>query len=99
MGATNQVQKQGFAPAPPALAVAASKTEDGKVKLTWRAAPESNQLHLETRSGSGEFAALVTISGKDKDWTGDLPAGTEIRIVAQSGDRRAKPSNVAKVEA
>ena len=99
VGATNVVQTPGYAPAPPALGLAAAKTEDGKVKITWRAAPEASQLHLETRSGSGEFTALATISGKDKDWTGNLPTGTEIRIVAQSGDRRAKPSNVAKVEA
>ena len=99
VGAISEAQKPGYAPAPPALNLAAAKTEDGKVKLTWRAAPESIQLHLETRSGSGGFAALATISAKDKDWTGELSAGTEIRIVAQSGDRRAKPSNVAKVEA
>jgi len=99
VGATNEPQKPGYAPAPPALGLVVAKTEDGKVKLTWRAAPESAQLHLESRLGGGDFSALATISGKDKDWTGELPAGTEVRIVAQSGDRRAKPSNVAKVEA
>ena len=99
VGATNEPQKTGYAPAPPALGVAAAKTEDGKVKLTWRAAPEVSQLHLETRAETGEFSALATISAKEKDWTGELPVGTEVRIVAQSGDRRAKPSNAAKVEA
>lgn len=97
-GATSAAQKPDYAPAPPALGLSASKTDDGKVKLAWRAAPESNLLHLETRTGTSEFVALATIPGKDKEWIGDLAAGTEIRLVAQSGERKAKPSNIAKVE-
>jgi NADH:ubiquinone oxidoreductase subunit E len=98
-GASNSVQAPDYAPPPPALGLSASRTEDGKIKLAWRAAPESTQLHIETCSGSGEFSVLGSVSGKDKDWTGDIAAGTEVRIVAQSGQRRAKPSNVVKVEA
>lgn len=99
VGATNAVQAPDYAPAPPALGLSATKTEDGKTKLAWRAAPESTQLHIETRAGTGEFAVLGSISGKDKDWSGDIAPGTEVRIVAQSGQRRAKPSNIVKVEA
>lgn len=98
-GATTSPQKAGYAPAAPALGVAVARTEDGKVKLTWRAAPETSMLHIEVRGGAGEFAALASIPGKDKEWIGEIAAGTEVRIVAQSGDRRAKPSNIAKVEA
>jgi NADH:ubiquinone oxidoreductase subunit E len=97
-GATSAAQRPDYAPAPPALGVAVSRTEDGKVKVVWRAAPESNQLHLESRAGTGDFKLLATMTGKDKEWLGELSAGTEVRVVAQSGERRAKPSNVAKVE-
>lgn len=99
VAATSAPQKPDYAPAPPALGVAVAKTEEGKAKVTWRAAPESNQLHMESRSGAGEFKLVASFSGKEKEWVGELSAGTEVRIVAQSGERRAKPSNVAKVEA
>ena len=95
-GAVSAVQG-AYAPPPPALGLAASRTEDGKVKITWRAAPEVVSLHLETRAGSGEFAALASLTGKDKEWIGDLSAGTEVRLVAESANGRAKPSNIAKV--
>lgn len=96
MGAGSAVQG-AYAPPPPALGLAASRTDDGKVKITWRAAPEVVSLHLETRAGSGEFAALASLTGKDKEWIGDLSVGTEVRLVAESANGRAKPSNIAKV--
>ena len=34
-----------------------------------------------------------------RPWVGELAAGTEIRIVAETGSKRAKPSNIAKVGA
>jgi len=97
-GATGAVsEKQGnYAPVPPALGVALARTEDGKARLTWRAAPEVTSLHLESRTGTADFAPLATLSGKDKEWVGDLPAGTEVRIVAETAAGRAKPSNIAK---
>lgn len=98
-GATTAAQKPDYAPAPPALGVAAQKTDDGKVKITWRADSGVTALHLETRLGSGEFANLATLSGKDKEWVGELASGTEVRVVSESQGRRAKPSNIAKVEA
>lgn len=97
-GASSATQAS-YAPPPPALGVAASRTEDGKVKVTWRAAPEVSALHLETRSGATEFVALASLTGKDKEWVGELAAGTEIRIVAETASKRAKPSNIAKVVA
>jgi len=97
-GATSAVQGI-YAPPAPALGLGSSRTEDGKVKLSWRAAPETTTFHLETRSGSGEFAALASLSGKDKEWIGELAVGTEVRLVAESAVGRAKPSNIAKVVA
>lgn len=96
IGAVSAVQGT-YAPPPPALGLAASRTEDGKVKITWRAAPEVVALHLETRTGSGDFTALASLTGKDKEWIGDLSVGTEVRLVAESANGRAKPSNIAKV--
>jgi NADH:ubiquinone oxidoreductase subunit E len=100
-GANTTVQTKTYAPAPPALGVSAVRTEDGKVKLTWRAAPEVTTLHIEKQAvGASDFVAAASISGKDKEWLDDAPAGTSYRIVAESGDgRKAKVSNVAKVEA
>jgi len=97
-GATSQVQGV-YAPPPPALGVAIARTEDGKAKITWRAAPEVSALHIESRTGATEFVALASLTGKDKEWVGDLPAGTEVRIVAETAGKKAKPSNIAKAVA
>lgn len=97
-GATSAVQGS-YAPPPPALCVVAVRNEEGMVKLTWRAAPETSSLHIETRSGSTEFVAVATVAGKDKEWVGEIAPGTEIRIVAETAGKRAKPSNIAKVVA
>ncbi|MCB9496262.1 MAG: NAD(P)H-dependent oxidoreductase subunit E [Fibrobacteria bacterium] len=94
-GASAEVQGS-YAPPPPALAVTASNVEEGRTKVTWKAAPETTVLHLETRQGGGEFAEVASLSGKDKEWIGELPAGAEIRIVAETAGVRAKPSNIAK---
>lgn len=95
VGASAQVQGV-YAPPPPALGLAASRTDDGRTKLVWRAAPEVTSLHIETRDGEAEFSPLATLSGKDKEWIGDLPADVEVRIVAETAGVRAKPSNIAK---
>lgn len=96
-GATSQAQ--GFyAPVPPALGVAAVRTDDGKVKLTWRAAPETTTLHIEKKTGS-DFAVAASISGKEKEWLDDAAEGTEYRIVTETAQGRGKASNVAKAPA
>lgn len=98
-GADTIAQKPDYAPAPPVLGLTVQKTDDGKVKVVWRADAGVSALHLESRVGSADFAALATLSGKDKEWLGELPGGTELRMVSESQGRRAKPSNIAKVEA
>lgn len=95
--ASSNAQKV-YAPVAPALGVAASRTDDGKVKLTWRAAPETTTLHIEKKSGA-DFADAASISGKEKEWLDDAPEGTEYRIVTESAQGRAKASNVAKAPA
>ncbi|MBK8803011.1 MAG: NAD(P)H-dependent oxidoreductase subunit E [Fibrobacteres bacterium] len=98
-GANTAAQKPDYAPAPPVLGLSVQKTEDGKVKVTWRADAGVSALHLENRTNGTEFISLATLTGKDKEWVGELPAGTELRMVSESQGRRAKPSNIAKVEA
>lgn len=88
-----------YAPPPPALGVVVSRTDDGRAKISWRVAPEVSALHLQVRSGSADFAALASVSGKDKEWIGELAAGSEVRVVAETAGQMAKPSNIAKVVA
>lgn len=97
-GASSVVQG-AYAPPPPALGVLVSRAEDGRTKVAWRAAPEVSALHLQVRTGSADFTDLASVSGKDKEWVGELAAGTEVRIVAETAGLRAKPSNIAKVVA
>ncbi len=96
-GATNQVQK-AYSPVPPALGVAASRTDDGKVKLTWRVAPEVTALHIEKKSGE-EFTVVASLSGKDKEWLDEAPQGTEYRVVTETVLGRAKASSPATAPA
>ncbi len=96
-GASSQVQGN-YAPVPPALGVAASRTDDGKVKLVWRAAPEVATLHIEKKSGA-DFTNVASISGKEKEWLDDAPEGTEYRVVTETAHGRAKASSVAKAPA
>ncbi|HNY30466.1 MAG TPA: NAD(P)H-dependent oxidoreductase subunit E [Fibrobacteria bacterium] len=98
-GATTSPQRPDYAPAPPVLALSVQKTEDGKAKVTWRADGAVTALHLEARRDGGAFAPVATLSGKDKEWVGEFAAGTELRMVSESQGRRAKPSNIAKMEA
>jgi NADH:ubiquinone oxidoreductase subunit E len=87
-----------YAPVPPALGVAASRADDGKVKLVWRAAPEVTTLHIEKKSGA-DFAEVAALSGKEKEWLDDASEGTEYRIVTETAQGRGKASNVAKAPA
>lgn len=94
---SSQPQKS-YSPAPPALGVSASRADDGRVKLTWRAAPEVATLHIERKSGA-DFVAAASITGKDKEWLDDAPEGTMYRIVTETALGRAKASNIAKAPA
>lgn len=99
VGSKTAAQRPDYAPPPPVLGLAVAKTDDGKLKLSWRADGGVTSLFLESRQGGGEFATFATLSGKEKEWVGDLPAGSEVRMVAETAGRKSKPSNIAKVEA
>lgn len=96
-GSTSQVQGN-YAPVPPALGVSASRTDEGKVKLVWRAAPEVTTLHIEKKDGS-DFRVAASISGKEKEWLDDAQEGVEYRIVTETVHGRGKASGVAKAPA
>jgi NADH:ubiquinone oxidoreductase subunit E len=94
---SSQPQKV-YAPVPPALGVSAARTDDNKVKLTWRAAPEVTTLRIEKKAGA-DFAEVAAIPGKEKEWLDDAPEGVEYRIVTETAQGRGKASNVAKAPA
>jgi NADH:ubiquinone oxidoreductase subunit E len=95
-GASAQKQNSDYAPPPPALAVKAIAGTG--VALTWKAAPEITELRIEHSSTeSGPWAPLATCSPKDKEFAHATGiAGDCYRIVAVSGARVAKPSQIAK---
>ena len=95
-GAIAKPQGVDYAPAPPALAVKAAERAGAGIAITWKAAPEITELRIE-RSNAGQWSEIGKATGKDKEFLdaqGSL--GYEYRIVAVSGARVAKPSNVAK---
>jgi NADH:ubiquinone oxidoreductase subunit E len=95
-GSCASAQTFDYAPPPPALGVAAVERE-GKVVLTWKAAPEITELEIQKKApGAKEFTKVGTATGRDKEWLDEaLVTGSVYRIVATSKTGTAKPSNEA----
>lgn len=96
-GAAAQPQKADFAPPPPALAVKAELRE-GQVVLTWKVAPETTELRIEEATTETDpFTQIAAVSPKEKEFLyAQAKTDAAYRIIAVSGARIAKPSNVAK---
>lgn len=94
-GASAAPQKGDYAPAAPALAVNAIVRDPSGTTITWKAAPEVTELRIE-KSNVGSFAEVGKVTGKDKEFVDPVgKVGDQYRVVAVSGARVAKPSNVA----
>ncbi len=95
VGATAKPQVADYAPPSPVLAVKAEAAEGG-VTLTWKGAPEFTKLIVERLNGSS-WVVVGEPSVKDKAFVdADGKVGDEYRMIAESGERTAKPSQVAK---
>lgn len=93
-GATAKPQVADYAPPSPVLNVKAEADETGAT-LTWKGAPEFTKIVVEKKSGN-DWVAVGEPGVKDKafvDAAGKV--GDEYRMIATSGERVAKPSNVA----
>ncbi len=92
-GASAKAQSFNYAPPPPALSVKAAERE-GKVVLTWKAAPETTSLLIEKKApGATEFVKAGEAGGRDKEWLDEAAvAGTAYRLVAVTKLGTAKPS-------
>ena len=93
-GAIAKPQVPDYAPPSPVLNVKAEADEAGAT-LTWKGAPEFTKLVVEKKDGAN-WVAVGEPGVKDKafvDAAGKV--GDEYRMIATSGERVAKPSNVA----
>ncbi len=97
-GATAKAQVADYAPPSPVLAVAALVDENGAT-LTWKGAPEFTELSVERKVG-GIWKEVGKPGVKDKQFVdSEGKVGDEYRMIAVSGTRTAKPSQVAKAKA
>ena len=95
-GAAAAAQKPGFAPAPPALKVAA-KVEADAITVTWINAPECAKLVVERSDDGGTtWRELASVGPKDQKAADKLPEGVtaHYRVTAHEKERVAKPSVV-----
>lgn len=94
--ATAVAQKPGFAPAPPALKLAA-KVDAETLTLTWINAPECVKLLVERSDDGGTtWRELATVGPKDQKAADTLAVGVtaHYRVTAHEKERVAKPSAV-----
>ncbi len=99
-GASSQGQKPGYAPAPPALKVAA-KSEGDAVTVTWINAPECAKLVVERSDDNGaSWREIASVGPKDQKASDKIaPDGSaQYRVIAHEKERAAKPSAVANVK-
>lgn len=97
VGASSQAQKPGYAPAPPALKVAAAAADGGVVTVTWVNAPECAKLVVERSADNGaSWSELASVGPKDQKATDTLAAGAtaQYRVIAHEKERVARPSAV-----
>ncbi len=97
VGAQGVAQKPGYAPAPPALKVAAVAADGGAVGLSWANAPECAKLVVERSDDGGTtWRELASVGPKDQKAADTLPAGAtaHYRIIAHEKERVARPSVV-----
>jgi len=97
VGASSAAQKAGYAPAPPALKVAAVAGDAGVVSLTWVNAPECAKLVVErSDDGGSAWRELVAVGPKDQKATDTLTVGAtaHYRVIAHEKERSARPSAV-----
>ncbi|MBA2481950.1 MAG: NAD(P)H-dependent oxidoreductase subunit E [Planctomycetes bacterium] len=95
-GASAQPQKPGYAPAPPALKLAAVATGDA-IALTWANAPECTKLVVErSDDGGATWRELASVGPKDQKAADKLAEGhsAHYRVTAHEKDRVAKPSAI-----
>ncbi|MBA3707588.1 MAG: NAD(P)H-dependent oxidoreductase subunit E [Planctomycetes bacterium] len=96
VGAAAQAQRAGYAPAPPALKVAAVATGDA-IAVTWANAPECTKLVVErSDDGGATWRELASVGPKDQKTADKLADGhsAHYRVIAHEKDRVAKPSAV-----
>jgi NADH:ubiquinone oxidoreductase subunit E len=97
VGASSAAQKPGFAPAPPALKVAAVAADGGAVSVTWVNAPECAKLVVERSDDNGaSWRELVSVGPKDQKAADTLEVGVtaQYRVIAHEKERVARPSAV-----
>lgn len=97
VGASSAAQKPGYAPAPPALKVAA-KVEGETVTVSWVNAPECARLVVErSDDGGAAWREIASVGPKDQKAVDRIAVdGTaHYRVIAHEKERAAKPSAVA----
>jgi NADH:ubiquinone oxidoreductase subunit E len=95
-GATAKPLSATYAPAAPALKLAAVATGD-KIALTWVNDPAAVKVVVErSDDGGSTWRELATLTGKDQKAADTLPEGktAHYRVLAHEKDRLAKPSAV-----
>jgi len=97
VGASGAAQKAGYAPAPPALKVAAAAADGGAVTITWVNAPECAKVVVERSDDQGStWRELASLGPKDQKASDSLAAGAtaQYRVIAHEKERAARPSAV-----
>lgn len=100
LGATAVAQKPGYAPAPPALKVAA-KVEGDSVTVTWVNAPECAKLVVErSDDGGAAWREIASVGPKDQKAVDKIAVdgAAQYRVIAHEKERAAKPSAVAQAK-
>jgi NADH:ubiquinone oxidoreductase subunit E len=96
-GATAQVQAAGYAPAPPALKLAAAAVGEA-ISLSWLNDPGCTRIVVErSDDGGASWRVLCSPSPKDQKAADKLPEGVtaHYRVLAFERERAARPSAVA----
>ena len=96
VGASAAVQKPGYAPAPPALKVAA-KVDGSTITLTWLNDPGCSKVVVErSADGGSTWSVLATPGAKDQKAADKLEIGqtAHYRVICHDKDRASRPSAV-----
>ncbi|MCI6872888.1 MULTISPECIES: NAD(P)H-dependent oxidoreductase subunit E [Hallerella] len=97
-GATAKPQVSDYAPPSPVLGVNALVDDNGAT-LTWKGAPEFTEITVE-KNTNGTWTEVGKPGVKDKQFVDpEGKIGDEYRMIAVSGTRTAKPSQVCKAKA
>ena len=96
VGASSQPQMASYAPAPPALKVAAVATGDN-IAITWANAPECLKLVVQRSDDNGAtWRDIASVGPRDQKAADKLHEGqtAQYRVLAHEKDRAAKPSAI-----